>query len=72
MFLGFGVLVKEKLGLFICFFYTLFGSVLMLLAIIYIFFSKGCTDYEILLTCNFTPKTEEQEVNSLFLPITFF
>jgi len=40
------------------FLYTLFGSVLMLLAILYIFFTKGTTDYEVLLTLNFTFKEQ--------------
>jgi len=40
------------------FLYTLFGSVLMLLAILFIFYSKGTTDYEILLTCTFTFKEQ--------------
>jgi len=48
------------------FFFTLFGSVLMLLAIIYIYFQTGTTNYEILLTINFT-KNEQ-----LVLWIAFF
>jgi NADH:ubiquinone oxidoreductase subunit 4 (subunit M) len=36
------------------FLYTLFGSVLMLLSILYIYFQVGTTDYEILLTYPFT------------------
>lgn len=36
------------------FLYTLFGSVLMLLAILYIYFTQGTTDYEILLTSSFS------------------
>ena len=42
------------------FLYTLFGSVLMLLSILYIYFTVGTTDYEILLTHNFS--TIEQRV----------
>jgi proton-translocating NADH-quinone oxidoreductase chain M len=48
------------------FFFTLFGSVLMLLAIIYIYIQIGTTNYEILLTINFT-KTEQ-----LVLWLAFF
>lgn len=36
------------------FLYTLFGSVLMLLAILYIYFTVGSTDYETLLAFNFS------------------
>jgi len=36
------------------FLYTLFGSVLMLLSILYIYFQVGTTDYEVLLTYPFT------------------
>jgi len=36
------------------FLYTLFGSVLMLLAIFYIYFTVGTTNYEILLTYPFS------------------
>jgi proton-translocating NADH-quinone oxidoreductase chain M len=36
------------------FLYTLFGSVLMLLAILYIYFKVGSTDYETLLSFNFS------------------
>ena len=36
------------------FLYTLFGSVLMLLSILYIYFQVGTTDYEILLTFSFS------------------
>jgi proton-translocating NADH-quinone oxidoreductase chain M len=48
------------------FLYTLFGSVLMLLSILYIYFTVGTTDYEILLTHNFT--TIEQR----FIWLAFF
>jgi proton-translocating NADH-quinone oxidoreductase chain M len=40
------------------FLYTLIGSVLMLLAILYIYFTVGTTDYEALLTFNFTFKEQ--------------
>lgn len=37
------------------FLYTLLGSVLMLLSILYIYTQAGTTDYKILLTCTFSP-----------------
>lgn len=48
------------------FLYTLFGSILMLLSILYIYIQSGTTDYEILLT--FTFSTLEQQI----LWFTFF
>jgi len=48
------------------FLYTLLGSVLMLLSILYIFFKVGSTDYETLLTVSFT-ETEQK-----FLFLAFF
>ena len=48
------------------FLYTLLGSVLMLLSILYIYFRVGTTDYETLLAFNFTE--EEQR----FLWLAFF
>lgn len=39
---------------YMLFLYTLLGSVLMLLSILYIYFRVGTTDYETLLTYNFT------------------
>ena len=48
------------------FLYTLSGSILMLLAIMYIYLQSGTTDYEILLT--FTFSTLEQQI----LWLTFF
>ena len=36
------------------FLYTLLGSVLMLLAILYVYYQTGTTDYEVLLSINFT------------------
>jgi len=48
------------------FLYTLLGSVLMLLSILYIFYQVGSTDYEILLTFIFS-KTEQK-----FLWLSFF
>ena len=39
---------------YLFFLYTLFGSILMLIAILYIYFTVGTTDYEILLTHSFT------------------
>ena len=48
------------------FIYTLLGSVLMLLSILYIYYQVGSTDYEILLTFTFS-KTEQK-----FLWFSFF
>ena len=48
------------------FLYTLLGSVLMLLAILYMYYQIGTTDYELLLTTLFT-KTEQK-----FLWVAFF
>jgi len=48
------------------FLYTLLGSVLMLLSILYIYYQIGTTDYEILLTFIFS-KTEQK-----FLWLSFF
>jgi NADH:ubiquinone oxidoreductase subunit 4 (subunit M) len=48
------------------FLYTLLGSVLMLLSILYIYFKVGTTDYETLLAFDFT--LEEQR----FLWLAFF
>jgi proton-translocating NADH-quinone oxidoreductase chain M len=44
---------------YLFFLYTLFGSVLMLLAIFVILFQVGTTDYQILLTSTFSPNTEK-------------
>ena len=41
------------------FLYTLLGSVLMLLAILYIYYSAGTTDYQILLTTQFDPQVQK-------------
>ena len=51
------------------FFYTLFGSVLMLLSILYIYYQVGTTDYETLLTFSFTFK--EQKILWLAFFISF-
>jgi NADH-ubiquinone oxidoreductase chain 4 len=48
------------------FLYTLFGSVLMLLAILLIYFQAGPTDYQILIT---TPFSEKRQ---LLLWLAFF
>lgn len=48
------------------FLYTLLGSVLMLLSILYIYYQVGTTDYEVLLTFSFSPI--EQQI----LWFTFF
>ena len=44
---------------FFFFLYTLLGSVLMLLAVLYIYYRVGTTDYEILLTFSFTPSEQK-------------
>ena len=41
------------------FLYTLLGSVLMLLAILWIYFHAGTTDYQILLTTQFDPQVQK-------------
>ena len=41
------------------FLYTLLGSVLMLLAILYIYYSAGTTDYQTLLTTTFDPEVQK-------------
>jgi len=41
------------------FLYTLLGSVLMLLAILYIYYQVGTTDYQILLTTTFDPEVQK-------------
>jgi proton-translocating NADH-quinone oxidoreductase chain M len=48
------------------FLYTLLGSVLMLLGILYIYYQTGTTDYEILISVNLT------ELEQKFLWFTFF
>jgi len=48
------------------FLYTLLGSVLMLLAVIYLYYQVGTTDYEILLSVLFTVKEQK------FLWLAFF
>ncbi|BCD41936.1 NADH dehydrogenase subunit 4 (mitochondrion) [Chaetoceros tenuissimus] len=45
---------KIRAGYFF-FLYTLLGSVLMLLSILYIYYQVGTTDYEVLLTFSFSP-----------------
>nr|YP_009495540.1 NADH dehydrogenase subunit 4 [Psammoneis japonica]AWQ64270.1 NADH dehydrogenase subunit 4 [Psammoneis japonica] len=48
------------------FLYTLLGSVLMLLSILYVYYQVGTTDYEVLLTFSFSP------VEQKLLWLTFF
>ena len=55
--------VNESFVLLIFFLYTLLGSVLMLLGILYIYYVAGTTDYQILLTTEF----DEQVQKLLFL-----
>ena len=57
---------RKILAAYYFFIYTLLGSVLMLLSILYIYFQTGTTDYEILLTFMFS-MTEQK-----FLWFTFF
>ena len=57
---------RKILASYYFFLYTLLGSVLMLLSILYIYFQIGTTDYEILLTFSFSDS--EQKI----LWITFF
>ena len=57
---------RKILAAYYFFMYTLLGSSLMLIAILYIFLQVGTTDYELLLTFSFT-KTEQK-----FLWLAFF
>ena len=57
---------RKILASYYFFLYTLFGSVIMLLAIIYIFYQVGTTDYEMLLTFSFS------ELEQKFLWFAFF
>lgn len=57
---------RKVLAVYYFFLYTLFGSLFMLLSILYIYCQVGTTDYETLLT--FTFSEQEQK----FLWITFF
>jgi NADH:ubiquinone oxidoreductase subunit 4 (subunit M) len=57
---------KKILASYYFFLYTLFGSVVMLLSILYIYYQVGTTDYEALLT--FTFSSLEQK----FLWFAFF
>nr|UXN44175.1 NADH dehydrogenase subunit 4 [Navicula sp.] len=57
---------RKILASFYFFLYTLFGSVIMLLAIIYIYYQVGTTDYEMLLTFSFS------ELEQKFLWFAFF
>ena len=56
MFLIIGIWGSRKRKIrsnYMFFLYTLFGSVLMLIAILFVYFNKGTTDYQILLTLPF-------------------
>ena len=57
---------RKIVAAYYIFFYTLFGSVLMLLSILYIYYQVGTTDYEVLLTFMFS-KSEQK-----ILWFTFF
>jgi len=45
---------RKVLAAYYFFIYTLLGSVLMLLSILYVYYQVGSTNYEILLTFNFS------------------
>ena len=57
---------RKILASYYFFLYTLLGSVVMLLSILYIYYQVGTTDYEILLTFSFS------ELEQKFLWFTFF
>jgi proton-translocating NADH-quinone oxidoreductase chain M len=57
---------RKILAAYYFFLYTLLGSVLMLLSILYIYYQIGTTDYEALLTFAFSPLEQK------FLWFTFF
>lgn len=57
---------RKILASYYFFLYTLLGSVVMLLSILYIYYQIGTTDYETLLTFSFS------EVEQKFLWLTFF
>lgn len=57
---------RKILAAYYFFLYTLLGSVIMLLSILYIYYQVGTTDYEVLLTFSFS------ELEQKFLWFTFF
>ena len=57
---------RKILASYYFFLYTLFGSVIMLLAIVYIYYQVGTTDYEMLLAFSFS------ELEQKFLWFAFF
>lgn len=57
---------RKILAAYYLFLYTLFGSVLMLISVLYIYYQVGTTDYEVLLTFSFTDSEQK------FLWATFF
>lgn len=57
---------RKILASYYFFLYTLLGSIIMLLSILYIYYQVGSTDYEMLLTFSFS------EVEQKFLWFTFF
>jgi len=57
---------RKILASYFFFLYTLLGSVMMLLSILYIYYQVGTTDYEVLLTFSFS------ELEQKFLWFTFF
>jgi NADH:ubiquinone oxidoreductase subunit 4 (subunit M) len=57
---------RKILAAYYFFLYTLLGSVIMLLSILYIYYQVGTTDYEVLLTFSFS------ELEQKFLFFSFF
>ena len=57
---------RKILAAYYFFIYTLFGSVLMLISILYILYQVGTTDYEVLLTFSFTDSEQK------FIWVSFF
>jgi len=51
---GWGSRERKILAGYFFFLYTLLGSVMMLLSILYIYYQVGTTDYEVLLTFSFS------------------
>ena len=63
----FGSRERKTLAAYYFFLYTLVGSVIMLVAIIYMFSQVGTTDYETLLVCPFTHLEQKFLWGSFFL-----
>jgi proton-translocating NADH-quinone oxidoreductase chain M len=58
---------RKVLATYYFFLYTLFGSVFMLISIVYIYYQVGTTDYEILLTFSFTDSEQKLLWISFFI-----